>query len=185
MPATTPLETPHLSLVPSAPDHLLALIEQPERFEEVAGLAFAEELRGFYVSGEVSPVWLAALHRSSGKGPDPWRHGFFVIEREDRRVIGSAGFKGPPDADGTVEIAYGIVPSREGRGFATEAAGALMRFAGADARVRTLRAHTRPEASASTRVLTKCGFLHIADVVDPEDGPVWRWERRAPHIGPP
>ena len=182
--ATTPLETPHLSLVPSAPDHLLALIEHPERFEEVAGLALAEELRGFYVSGEVSPVWLAALRRCSGAGPDPWRHGFFVIERGERRVIGSAGFKGPPDADGMVEIAYGIVPSREGRGFATEAAGALMRFAGADARVRTLRAHTLPTANASTKVLTKCGFLHIADVVDPEDGPVWRWERSAPHIGP-
>jgi len=27
-------------------------------------------------------------------------------------------------------------------------------------------------------VLTKCGFRHVADLVDPEDGPVWRWERR-------
>jgi len=191
MPATTPLETPHLSLIPSAPDHLLALIDQPERFEAIAGLALAAELRGFYVSGAVSPGWLAALRRAADRGEDadPWRHGFFITERTERvrggRVIGSAGFKGAPDADGTVEIAYGVVPSREGRGYATEAAAALVRFASADKRVRVIRAHTLPQPNASTRVLTKCGFVHIGDVVDPEDGPVWRWERSAGHIGTP
>ncbi len=140
------------------------------------------ELRSFYVSGEVSPQWVAALRASAGA--DPWRHGFFVVERAgDRPVVGAAGFKGPPDADGMVEIAYGIVPSRQGRGFATEAACALMQFAAADPRVRLLRAHTLPEPNASTRVLTKCGFVHIGGVVDPDDGPVWRWERTARHIG--
>ena len=100
-------------------------------------------------------------------------------------VIGSAGFKGPPDAQGMVEIAYGVDPSCQGQGFATEAAGALLRYAAADPRVRLLRAHTLPEANASTRVLGKCGFVHIGEVVDPEDGPVWRWERSAAHIGTP
>jgi ribosomal-protein-alanine N-acetyltransferase len=178
------LETAHLTLVPSDPRALLALIEAPERFPDLTGLALAEELRAFYVSGDVSPRWIAALRDAAERGPDPWRHGFFVVERGASRAIGSAGFKGPPDAGGMVEIAYGIVPSRQGRGFATEAAEALLRFAEADARVRLLRAHTLPEANASTRVLTKCGFLHVADVVDPEDGPVWRWERSAQHIGP-
>ncbi len=159
----------------------MALIEQPERFEELAGLGPADELRGFYVSGEVSPHWIDAL-RAAG-GPDPWRHGFFIVERDGQAVIGSAGFKGPPDASGMVEIAYGIVPSRQGRGYATEAAGALLRFAAADDRVRLVRAHTLPEGNASTRVLTKCGFVHVGEVVDPEDGLVWRWERNARHIG--
>ena len=52
-------------------------------------------------------------------------------------------------------------------------------------RVKCIRAHTRPEANASTRVLAKCGFVLIGPVVDPEDGPVWRWERNAQHIGTP
>jgi len=139
------------------------------------------ELRSFYVSGEVSPDWVATLRKASGL--DPWRHGFFVVERAgERQIVGAAGFKGPPDGDGMVEIAYGIVPSRQGRGFATEAARALMEFAAADPRVRVLRAHTLPEPNASTRVLTKCGFVHIGGVVDPDDGPVWRWERTSPHI---
>jgi RimJ/RimL family protein N-acetyltransferase len=27
------------------------------------------------------------------------------------------------------------------------------------------------------RVLAKCGFQHIGEVIDPEDGLVWRWEK--------
>ncbi|TMI95424.1 MAG: GNAT family N-acetyltransferase, partial [Bacillati bacterium ANGP1] len=106
-----------------------------------------------------------------------WRHGFFVVHREGGSVIGSAGFKGPPDSTGIVEVAYGIVPSFQGRGYATEAAAALVAFAFASGRVRLVRAHTWPEANASTRVLLKCGFRHVGTVVDPDDGPVWRWER--------
>ena len=40
-----------------------------------------------------------------------------------------------------------------------------------------LRAHTLPERSASCRVLEKAGFEYIGSVIDPDDGPVWRWER--------
>ena len=181
-PATTPLDTPRLTLVASAPDHLLALREQPERFARLVGFPLDDGLRGFYVSDAISPAWLAAVRAAAGGPADPWTYGFFIVEKALGRVIGSAGFKGPPDQDGMVEIAYGIVPSRQGQGFATEAAGALARFAAADPRVRLLRAHTMPEANASTRVLRKCGFMHVGGVVDPEDGPVWRWERSVPHI---
>lgn len=181
MPATTRLETPRLVLVGARPEEYLAILEAPERFEQLAGLALADGLRGLYASGEVSSKWIEALR--SAPGPDPWQHGFWITERGGREVVGGAGFKGPPDAGGIVEIAYGLAPSHEGRGYATEAAGALVRYAAADPRVRVVRAHTLPTANASTRVLTKCGFVHIGDVVDPEDGPVWRWERAAPHIG--
>ncbi|MGH7548257.1 MAG: GNAT family N-acetyltransferase [Gemmatimonadales bacterium] len=92
-------------------------------------------------------------------------------------MIGSAGFKGPPDSSGTVEIAYGIVPSSEGHGYATEAAAALVDFAFATGQVRLVRAHTLPAPNPSTRVLVKCGFRCTGTVVDPDDGPVWRWER--------
>jgi RimJ/RimL family protein N-acetyltransferase len=131
----------------------------------------------------VSPKWLEALRARVGQGPSPWRHGFWIIEKASGQIVGGAGFKGEPDGEGMVEIAYGVVPSREGRGYATEAARALIHFANGDARVRLLRAHTRPEPNASTRVLTKCGFVHVGDAVDPDDGPVWRWEQRAQHIG--
>jgi RimJ/RimL family protein N-acetyltransferase len=169
------LETLRLRLVPWDPQQLLALIDAPEGFEEVVGYPAAEGLQGFYKSGDVSPAWLATLRTSVG--PDPWRHGFFVLQREHKCVIGGAGFKGPPDADGMVEIAYGIAPEYQGQGYATEAATALLDYAFGSGRVRLARAHTLPEANASTHVLKKCGFEFTGSVVDPEDGTVWRWER--------
>jgi ribosomal-protein-alanine N-acetyltransferase len=170
-----PAPASRLILLPCAPAQLLALIEQPQHFEEATGLRAATGLRDFFVSGDVSPAWLAALRTASAA--DPWRHGFFVVDRERREVVGTAGFNGPADPEGTVEIAYGIVPGFEGRGYATEAAMALVDFASRSGDVRLIRAHTLPVANASTRVLLKCGFRHTDSPLDPEDGPVWRWER--------
>lgn len=168
------LETAHLYLVPVSPRNILTLIEQPEDFESETGFPAAPGLREFYVSDDVSSEWLAGLRNASGA--DPWQYGFFVVERGSHSAIGGAGFKGPPDANGMVEIAYGIVPSLEGRGYATESAAALVTFVFEQSQVRVVRAHTLPESNASTRVLMKCGFRKTAEVVDPDDGSVWRWE---------
>jgi len=124
----------------------------------------------------VSATWLALLDGSTPA--DPWIHGFKLVHRDSGTVVGRCGFKGPPDANGVVEIAYGMNPEHEGKGYATEAAGALVSFAFCHSQVRVVRAHTLPQANASTRVLTKCGFQRIGEVIDPEDGLVWRWERK-------
>jgi ribosomal-protein-alanine N-acetyltransferase len=92
-------------------------------------------------------------------------------------MIGACGYKGPPGADGAVEIAYGIAPGYQGKGYATEAAQALTASAFSSGRVRAVRAHTLPEVNASARVLEKCGFKCLGNVIDPEDGVVWRWEK--------
>lgn len=124
---------------------------------------------------QVSPVWLERVR--SAPSPDPWVHGFRLILRNDEVTVGTAGFKGPPGSDGDVEIAYGIDADHQGKGYATEAAEALTRFALGRPGVRLVRAHTLPGPNASTRVLMKCGFRCTGEVMDPEDGMVWRWER--------
>ncbi len=169
------IETVNLLLLPYTPEQLLAFIDGVQQFEQLIGLTAADGLDAFMRSDDVSPAWLARLRAS--QEPDPWRHGFAVVHRDSQLVIGSAAFKGPPDDAGEVEIAYGIVPAYEGRGYATEAASALVAFAFESGRVNHVLAHTLPAANASTRVLTKCGFKYTGEVVDPEDGLVWRWER--------
>ena len=42
-----------------------------------------------------------------------------------------------------------------------------------------------PEANASGRVLAKCGFRRVGEVIDPDDGVVWRWEIRPLPQGAP
>lgn len=127
---------------------------------------------------EVSPEWLRQLR--AAPSPSPWTHGFSLVEQATGTVVGSAGFKGPPDADGVVEIAYGILPEHQRQGFAREAARTLSAFALSQEGVRCLRAHTHADNMASARVLTACGFTCLGEVVDPEDGLVQRWELHAP-----
>ena len=171
------IETKRLRLVPFAPDQILALIEAPERFEALLGYPAADGLREFFLSDDVSAAFLASLRIL--RNPDPWHLGFAVLHGERCTVIGSAGFNGAPDADGMVEVAYGIVPDFQGQGFATEANAALVAFASCSSLVRTVRAHTLPITSASTQVLRKCHFTYIGEFNDPDDGLVWRWERPA------
>ena len=174
------IETAYLRLVPHAPADLLALLQSARAFEQRTGVRVAEGLRDFFVSGDVSPDWVARLDASAG--PDPWVHGFGVVHLVSGSRIGTVGFKGPPDGEGVVEIAYGIAPGHQGRGYATEAAGAVVEFALLDWRVRVLRAHTLPTPNASTRVLSKLGFVWTGEVVHPEDGALWRWEKRRPEV---
>lgn len=169
------MDTLRLELRPYSPEHWLAMFEGEEAFHRSFGLRAANGLLALLASGEISPTWLAQLREA--KAADPWVHGFAVIDRASSLVIGNAGFKGPPDDVGMVEISYGIAPMFQGKGCATEAARQLIALARRDPRVRLLRAHTLPENNASTRVLTKNSFAKIGEVIDPEDGLVWRWER--------
>ena len=153
------LETTRLRLVPWSPEHLLAMIEGTERFEADAGAKLADGLREMFVSGEVSPAWIT--HLRNAPGPDPWTLGFAVVHREDDRVIGSGAFKGAPDADGVVEIAYGIAPGYQRRGYATEAARALI-DAGADC----VKVGIGPGSICTTRVVAGVGVPQLTAIMN-------------------
>ena len=155
------LRTARLELVPADPEELRVKCDDPDGCPP-----------------EVSPTWIEKLR--SARGPDPWEFGYTVRLAESKQPIGGASFKGPPGRDGVAEIAYGIDDAFQRRGYATEAAAALVTFAFADPRVRLVCAHTLPGAVASSRVLQKCGFNQVGDVVDPEDGLVWRFEKARP-----
>jgi RimJ/RimL family protein N-acetyltransferase len=160
------LTTERLRLVLESPEEVLGRIE---------ALSPAER-------AEVSPVWLELARAATTA--DPWLHGFRVTDRITGVVVGGCGFKGPPDAEGMVEIAYGIDPQHQRRGYATEAAGALIAFAFETGQVRIIRAHTKPDNAASARVLVRCGFERLGEVIDPEDGLVVRWEQSEKRVTP-
>ena len=73
-------------------------------------------------------------------------------------LIGTAGLKGLPGPDGTVEIGYSILERHQRAGYATEAVAALLAWAFARPGVRRVVAETFPELAPSIRVLEKCGF---------------------------
>ena len=118
-----------------------------------------------------------AMFERTGVTTRSWT-GFLAVDRAcDTDGRATCGFKSSPDANGTVDIAYFTFPNFEGRGVASAMATGLVECARGSIGVRRLLAHTLPEQNASTRILEKVGFLRTGGVVDPEDGPVWRWER--------
>jgi RimJ/RimL family protein N-acetyltransferase len=123
---------------------------------------------------EISSIWLERLNNAIE--PDPWLCMFRIRLIEDKSEVGSCGFKGPPDENGVVEIAYGIDEQYRNLGFATESANTLKEYALGLAEVRIVRANTKSENVASERTLEKCGFKLVGQFNDPEDGLVNRWE---------
>jgi RimJ/RimL family protein N-acetyltransferase len=167
------LETKNLTLIPHDPAHLMALSGSEEAYEKISGLRIAKGVRDFL--GAASGDFMERLRAATR--PDPWNFGFAILHKVDHVIVGFCSFTGAPDSSGLVEIAYGIAPDYQWKGYATEAAAALVEFASADRRVKTICAHTLPETNPSTRVLEKCGFRKIGEIIDSENNLVWRWER--------
>ena len=164
----------NISLLPHTPEHLKALLEGREVYERRFKIKVADGVRDFLTGPEVSAEFLA--HLTSAPAPDPWKDGFGVLHLAENILIGFCSFTGTPTAGGTVEIAYGIAPTYQRRGYATEAVQALIAYALASGLVSTIQAHTLPQQNASTRVLQKCDFTMIEEIIHPQDGVVWRWE---------
>lgn len=100
---------------------------------------------------------------------------YWMIHPETRTFMGGFGCRKFPNADGEVEIAYGIAPSFQNKGFATEVVRAAMIKLSEVEGVRTVIALTLPQENASTRVLSKCGFVRSGTAIDPDEGVVWKW----------
>ncbi|MGE0022384.1 MAG: GNAT family N-acetyltransferase [Hyphomicrobium sp.] len=103
----------------------------------------------------------------------PWL-GYLAISSDTGEIVGSCGYKANPQ-DGNVEIAYFTFPDYESRGWGGRMASALVNLALSRDEIAAIRAHTLREDNASTRILRRLGFTLQGTIIDPEDGPVWRW----------
>ncbi len=116
-------------------------------------------------------LWAEAAERVLADPAEAGWHFWLVVERG--AVVGTAGFKGPPDARGDVELGYGLVAPARGRGLATEAAAALVAWALGDARVARIAADAERDNAPSLRVLAKLGFTR-----EGPEGEIVRYVRR-------
>jgi len=147
----------------------LGVDSDPRRLADALAPAFGGDPDG---AREVLTQTVELLTRDPR--PHPW--GSYLAYDGDTPV-GLCAFKTAPDPEGTVEIAYTTFPAFEGRGFAVAMAGALTGIA-SDAGAPLVIAHTLPQKNPSSRALLRNGFTYAGETIDPEDGLVWRWERR-------
>ncbi len=98
-----------------------------------------------------------------------------VVTREDDQVAGWCGLEHLAELNET-EVAYLLSKRVWGRGFATEAARAAVRFGFETAGLEQIIGLVHPENAGSVRVLEKCGFaLYRSDhIVGPGNVPLPR-----------
>src|ERR687889_2227682 len=166
------IRTYSLRLIAVEPFHVEALSRDKRELAEVLGVAVPDGWPQFPEA--FAPPEDGGSSRSE-RPPTDWRDYFFVHPR-GRALVGNGGFTGDPDDSGVVEIGYEIAPEHRNRGFATEAAQAMIGYAFAHEEVRAVVAHTLAETNASNAVLRKVGMSFVAEVDDPEVGKVWQWQ---------
>jgi RimJ/RimL family protein N-acetyltransferase len=98
-----------------------------------------------------------------------WVTGVIWDER-DRLAVGAAGFHGPPDTAGTVEIGYRVDPVHRRRGYARAALETLLGRAAKEPDVRRVRVSIRPDNLPSAGLALQYGFVKVGEQWDDEDG---------------
>ena len=93
-----------------------------------------------------------------------------VIDTETGTIVGHAGFHGPPDYNGMVEIGYTIEPPVRRRGYARATVAALIAYARQEPSVITVRASISPDNAASLATIRPFGFVQVGEQMDEIDG---------------
>ncbi len=122
----------------------------------------------------VSPEWRGTWRRRSEQvEQDPasaaWVTGV-IWDELAQAAVGRAGYHGPPDRLGMVEIGYAVDPACRRRGYARAALEALLQRAANEPRVKTVRVTISPGNAASYALASQYGFTKTGQQWDEEDG---------------
>jgi ribosomal-protein-alanine N-acetyltransferase len=168
--------SPAVRFVPLPPQALQALLDgNLTSARAITGV----DLSDWFLSDEVT--WLWRLRRDQ-IARDPASAHWVVraaVSVPGDVVVGAAGFHGPPDGDGMVEIGYSTDPAHRRRGYARAMVTELLRWAAAEPSAVTVRASISPGNEASLATIAAFGFTHVGEQWDEEDGTELLFERPA------
>ena len=112
------------------------------------------------------------MSRRSPGSPGGWVQ-FTVVELGGERMVGDVGLSVAEGEPGVIKIGYTIEPTFQGRGYATEAVGALVDYAFDALGAEVVRAYASAENAPSIRVAEKVG-LRLVERFQGHDG-AQRW----------
>lgn len=156
-----------IDLVQLSPSVLRALADGDLAAANLAApIAFSD----YFVGPECRSVW---RRRAAQVVDDPTSATWItraILDTDRGLVVGRAGFHGPPDAAGMVEVGYSVDPAFRRQGYARAALVALLTWARDDASIRTVRATISPDNPASRALVAQYGFVEVGEQWDDEDG---------------
>jgi ribosomal-protein-alanine N-acetyltransferase len=143
-----------------------------------AGAIVGIPLIEFFVSERAKRLWRRRLAQMTA---DPRSVRWIVragVSEPGGHVIGYAGFHGPPDSVGMVEVGYAVAPECRRQGYAKAMLAALIDRARQEKGVRMVRASIRPDNTGSLGTIAGFGFAHVGELMDDEDGLEYLFELR-------
>ncbi len=157
---TIELRSEQLTLITATPDLLRADLAA----DGTLGKALQAETPADWPSGEYEADAIRSFleqTEAAGDAGTGW-YCWYAISEEDgqRKLVGCGGFRGAPNAEGTVEAGYSIAEAEQGKGYATEMLGILVGFAFTNG-ANKIVARTRQSNPASIAVLNNNDFEQI------------------------
>ncbi len=156
-----------LRMVVLSSETLSALLDGDlSRASAEAGVEFTD----YFVTDKARRLWQRRLAQLA---TDPESQKWIaraVVDETQEVVVGHAGYHGPPDKDGMVEIGYSVDVAYRRRGYARAMLRELLRRANTDPRVKTVRATISPDNVAFLATIQGFGFTQTGEQWDEEDG---------------
>lgn len=149
------IESPRLQLVGADSALLRAELAGPTALAVELGAAVPSQWPPEFLDEGAIRWTLAAADQMAADAV--WRMYYMLLKGDARTVVGTCGYKFPPDEQGRVEVGYSVVPAWQRRGLATEAVRALMAQS-VEHGATEMFAQTLPDLLASKRVMQKCGM---------------------------
>lgn len=154
------IRTTLLRIIPLSLEQFSMLLDAPSKLEAALRLSPSNlALEGHTLDA------MRWLYGNAGLHPEQrlWYTNWQIVLTSANQAIGSACFKGGPNAEGEVELGYGIHEAHRNRGYMTEAAMALGNWAIGQPGVWAVVAETDKDNPASRRVCAKSGMTKVRE----------------------
>lgn len=159
-----PLESKRLRLIPLTMPQLILYLQGQNQLEKSLGLTEGSRTVAPALSEALRQTILPAVADSSKNYlfSTLWT----LIDKEMNIMVADLCFKGEPNAEGEIEIGYGTYDAFQGKGYMTEAIGAMIPWAFSQPGVRAIIAETGAGNIASHKTLVKNKFIACKNVED-------------------
>jgi RimJ/RimL family protein N-acetyltransferase len=146
---------------PLVTERLLLRRSQPEDAEIISAYRSDPDVHRYQGWERTDPEGVRAeieeMTRRAPGEPGGWVQ-LSVEDRESGRLVGDVGLSPAEGEPGVIKVGYTMSPTFQGRGYATEAVGALIGYAFDALGVEIVRAYASAENVASIRVAEKVGM---------------------------
>lgn len=181
MHSVSSLTTDRLELISATPESLRAAANDLPRLATLLNATIPTDWPHEFLDDALIPM-AELMEKEAIDGVERGIFTFwFVLLRQPRTLIGTAGFKAPPAQTttapsgsanqaaahveieaGRADIGYGLVKSHQRKGYAREAVRRLLQAAFEHPLVTTVVGETLEDLHASIRVMEACGFHRVS-----------------------